>query len=782
MFLERIMKLVQQQSGGFHWDVAVVRERFLSHSSKGGSSLWLNLRRAQAPDQQLLLESSTGSSNKAAAAAASVETWPRSRRRLCFRRVCYAMVLAAALVVIATVSTQSVSESSLNPKQQLSLRPGLLLAPSSSYLLQQRVLESSSWSLQTVEGSGVGGEEEAADLPFIEEVITFTSEVLFLVRVPAGAQIPSKERMACRYGPTNNNQSSPSVVYYYRKARSVQLDSSSSGRAFVVCRAPPKKLHWGIHTASIEVDKQKKKKEIRSRSRLNPSYKTRPVRWNFTELVYDVFPTEKDILVLARGLNISCCSSSNPAAGSELSGTAAADSQSSTDLKCVFGGFYQTSVTAAAQEVFRCLHPPASMAPFLSGKKITLMAENKLLPSLAHYHYTPPGGGSSSNRSSTSIMKSLARKIREALSTDTTTTVALSGGGGSNSVAVTGTKKQHHICSCTMVYNGAKFLKEWVMYHSHLGVEKFFLYDNNSEDELEDVVTSLQQHGFEISRKVWPWFKTQEAGFSHCAMQTEPECTWMLFSDLDEFVHLPPTSPLLLPNAVIRSQTPNTEEESMSLDDQQEQLPALRVPTSRAQIILPEQKMAGYGRTTPSALAVFIAAAINLPAAKLELENTIVGQIQIPCYNFGPSGLLVSSKHGVTQGYTCRTKFVERHKSLVLLGSTVESLQNVIHHFSLKPGFRTNTATTRMAVINHYKFQVWDEFKTKFQRRAATYVADWTEDRNHASKDRVPDLGIRPVKPPNWETSFCEEQDFALRDYAHQVFGSLDGSQMAWSC
>ncbi|CAM6018904.1 unnamed protein product, partial [Sphagnum balticum] len=125
MFRERIMKLVQQHSGGFHWGVAVVRERFLSHSSRGGSSLWLNLQRAQAPDQQLLLESWTGSSNKAAVAAAgpaasrtrhaaataaaSLETWPRSRRRLCFRRVCYAMVLAAALVVIATVSTQSVS-------------------------------------------------------------------------------------------------------------------------------------------------------------------------------------------------------------------------------------------------------------------------------------------------------------------------------------------------------------------------------------------------------------------------------------------------------------------------------------------------------------------------------------------------------------------------------------------------------------------------------------------------------------------------------------------------
>ncbi len=115
------MKLVQQHSGGFHWGVAVVRERFSSHNSRGGSSLWLNLQRAQAPDRQLLLESSTGSSNKAAAAAAapaasrtrhaaaSLETWPRSRRRLCFRRVCYAMVLAAALVVIATVSTQSVS-------------------------------------------------------------------------------------------------------------------------------------------------------------------------------------------------------------------------------------------------------------------------------------------------------------------------------------------------------------------------------------------------------------------------------------------------------------------------------------------------------------------------------------------------------------------------------------------------------------------------------------------------------------------------------------------------
>jgi len=38
-----------------------------------------------------------------------------------------------------------------------------------------------------------------------------------------------------------------------------------------------------------------------------------------------------------------------------------------------------------------------------------------------------------------------------------------------------GEAKQHHVCACTMVYDVAKFLPEWLLYHSWMGVERFFL-------------------------------------------------------------------------------------------------------------------------------------------------------------------------------------------------------------------------------------------------------------------------------------------------------------------
>ncbi|KAF2305994.1 hypothetical protein GH714_009358 [Hevea brasiliensis] len=67
-------------------------------------------------------------------------------------------------------------------------------------------------------------------------------------------------------------------------------------------------------------------------------------------------------------------------------------------------------------------------------------------------------------------------------------------------------------------------------------------------------------------------------------------------------------------------------------------------------------------------------------------------------------------------------------------------------------------------VINHYKYQVWEVFKEKFYRRVATYVADWQDEQNVGSKDRVPGLGTRAVEPPDWASRFCEVTDTGLRD------------------
>lgn len=100
-------------------------------------------------------------------------------------------------------------------------------------------------------------------------------------------------------------------------------------------------------------------------------------------------------------------------------------------------------------------------------------------------------------------------------------------------------QKAHEMCICTMVRNQARSLKEWVVYHSKLGVEQWFIYDNNSEDDTASMVESLSDTGYNITRHVWPWIKTQEAGFAHCALRARHSCEWVGFIDVDEFFHLP---------------------------------------------------------------------------------------------------------------------------------------------------------------------------------------------------------------------------------------------------
>ncbi|KAL2240600.1 UNVERIFIED_CONTAM: Glycosyltransferase family 92 protein [Sesamum indicum] len=45
--------------------------------------------------------------------------------------------------------------------------------------------------------------------------------------------------------------------------------------------------------------------------------------------------------------------------------------------------------------------------------------------------------------------------------------------------------KQQKMCVCTMLRNQAGFLPEWIMYHARIGVQHWFIYDNNSDDEIE---------------------------------------------------------------------------------------------------------------------------------------------------------------------------------------------------------------------------------------------------------------------------------------------------------
>ncbi|KAL3636309.1 hypothetical protein CASFOL_020856 [Castilleja foliolosa] len=289
-----------------------------------------------------------------------------------------------------------------------------------------------------------------------------------------------------------------------------------------------------------------------------------------------------------------------------------------------------------------------------------------------------------------------------------------------------GREKKYELCVCTMVWNQAAAIKEWIKYHSWLGVEKWFIYDNNSDDGIEEVVQELDLENYNVTRHVWPWIKTQEAGFSHCALRSKDVCNWVSFMDVDEYFYFPYSTP-------------------------------------------GHQLFRELGYAPQDSLRALVA---NF--------SSNIGEIRTTCHSFGPSGLNSKPTQGVTVGYTCRLQSPERHKSIIRPDALDPTLLNVVHHFHLRKGFEYMNLPQGTAVINHYKYQVWEVFRAKFYRRVATYVADWQENQNEGSRDRAPGLGTEAIEPPDWPQKFCEVWDTGLRDFVLANLADVSTGLLPW--
>lgn len=96
-----------------------------------------------------------------------------------------------------------------------------------------------------------------------------------------------------------------------------------------------------------------------------------------------------------------------------------------------------------------------------------------------------------------------------------------------------------------------------------------------------------------------------------------------------------------------------------------------------------------------------------------------VGQVSVACLVFGPSGHRRPPRAGMSAGYTCRLRHSERHKVFVLADALVPPMLSVVHNFeSLKEAYCTVNSKLNSSVFFHYKYPAWDDFKSKFYRRA----------------------------------------------------------------
>ncbi|KAF8775758.1 hypothetical protein HU200_004258 [Digitaria exilis] len=55
--------------------------------------------------------------------------------------------------------------------------------------------------------------------------------------------------------------------------------------------------------------------------------------------------------------------------------------------------------------------------------------------------------------------------------------------------------------------------------------KRWFIYDNNSDDDIQQVLNTMDPSRYNVTHHLWPWMKSQEAGFAHCALRAR-ESYW----------------------------------------------------------------------------------------------------------------------------------------------------------------------------------------------------------------------------------------------------------------
>ena len=96
-------------------------------------------------------------------------------------------------------------------------------------------------------------------------------------------------------------------------------------------------------------------------------------------------------------------------------------------------------------------------------------------------------------------------------------------------------KRKYHISLCIMFKDEAPYLREWIEYHRMIGVDHFYMYDNNSSDGFEEVLAPYQEEGL-ITLIPWPRQHAQVDGYEDCIRQFQDESDWIGFIDVDEFL------------------------------------------------------------------------------------------------------------------------------------------------------------------------------------------------------------------------------------------------------
>lgn len=97
------------------------------------------------------------------------------------------------------------------------------------------------------------------------------------------------------------------------------------------------------------------------------------------------------------------------------------------------------------------------------------------------------------------------------------------------------TVPRYYLAVCAIAKNEGPYFKEWIEWHHRQGVEKFYIYDNESTDETKEVLAPYIESGL-VDYTYFPGKKQQLAAYDDCFERHRFETRWLAVIDLDEFI------------------------------------------------------------------------------------------------------------------------------------------------------------------------------------------------------------------------------------------------------
>lgn len=95
--------------------------------------------------------------------------------------------------------------------------------------------------------------------------------------------------------------------------------------------------------------------------------------------------------------------------------------------------------------------------------------------------------------------------------------------------------KKYNVSICAIFKNEAPYLREWIEFNNIVGVDHFYMYNNNSEDDYKSVLEPYIRNGL-VTLIEWPHNQKQMECYQSCIRDYAGETKWLGFIDIDEFI------------------------------------------------------------------------------------------------------------------------------------------------------------------------------------------------------------------------------------------------------